>query len=486
MKDVKLSRRHLLAALGAGGMAMALPMLPSLIPRAHAAPLKPPKRFIAIAHYVGHHIPDFFPTAQADMRVDDNTFYKKLVDIPGNLSTVFDAKFDPYRSKMNIFQGLDSTGGGGHNITVPLCASTPVSDTDDSPKYGRSIDVLMAKSPRVYDATPRFDAVRMGNDYYGGSTMSFDRDASGKAVKLPGLTGDTNIFNVLFDPANLNPGAQAAAARHKLLVDRSYDRYQALAGNPRLSQSDRARFEAHVAGMTDLQKRLSSTAACARPGLVPYTPAMPRELLWHNQIDALVGAMSCDMTRVASMYIFDYKFGTDTQNYSESHGNSHDREGNPTSSAQAAGFSRFKADQVLYLLKRLSSTTEVDGSSMLDNTVLLWTSELSNGNYHTNSDLPIATFGGASGALKTGYLMDFRLKPIQFIAGRSDFLTPLGQAYNRLLVTIMRAMGMQDSEFVNEGDGGGFGEFRKNGEYLTNQYTQFIGQRNTSLPIVTA
>jgi hypothetical protein len=486
MSQGKFSRRHLLAALGAGGLSMALPMMPSLIRNASAAPGKAPKRFIAIAHYVGHHVPHFFPTANADIKVNDHTFYKKLTDIAGPMSAVFDQKFDPYRSKMNIYHGLDSTGGGGHNVTVPLCASTPISEQDPSPKYGRSIDTLMSNSVNVYDSLARFKALRIGNDYYGASSMSFDRDASGKATLLPAIAGDTNVFNTLFDPANANPNpaAVAAAARHKLLVDRSYDRYKALQANARLSATDRTRFEAHVASMTDLQKRLANAANCTKPTLDPYTPAKPREVLWRNQIDAVVSAMACDMTRVASMYIYDYKFGTAPQDYSESHAISHDREGNPLSQQASLEFSRFKADQILYLLKRLSETTDIDGSSMLDNTVVLWASELSNGNFHTNSDLPVATFGGAGGALKTGYLMDFRLKPIQYIANRADFLTPLGQAYNRLLVTLMRAMGMQESEYMKEGDGGGFGEFAQSVPYIDKQYTQHIAERNTPLPIV--
>jgi hypothetical protein len=483
MKKGSFSRRQLLAGLGAGGLALALPTLPSLVRNASADTLKPPKRFIAIAHYVGHHIPYFFPSDQATIRVDDNTFYKKLVDIPGDLSMVFDSKFDAYRSKMNIYQGLDSIGGGGHNHTVPLSGSAPVgdNDADDVPKFGKSIDVLMANSTNVSSPDARFKAIRIANDAKG---MSFDRDASGKAIGLPSIAGDVNVFNTLFDGAAVGASAQAAAAKHKLLVDRSFDRYKALQSNARMSAADRQRFDAHVASMSDLQKRLAASASCSRPGFTPYADGQPREVLWRNNIDALVAAMSCDMTRIATMYIMDYKFGSDPQNYSESHGNSHDREGGGAGRDVSKDFSAFKADQVLYLLNKLATTTEVDGSSMLDNTVVFWTSELANGNYHTASDLPAATFGGTAAGLHTGYLMDFRLKPIQYVANRADFLTPIGQSYNRLLVTLMRAMGLQESEYINEGDGGGFGQFSQNVPYIGNQYTQFMAQRNTPLPIV--
>ncbi len=62
--------------------------------------------------------------------------------------------------------------------------------------------------------------------------------------------------------------------------------------------------------------------------------------------------MACDMSRAGVMFILDYKSGTATQDYSESHVNSHGRDSNDP------------------------------GSNMLDNTVILWTAELSSGNHH--------------------------------------------------------------------------------------------------------
>ena len=119
---------------------------------------------------------------------------------------------------------------------------------------------------------------------------------NGKAVRMAALKTDKTLFDTVFDPANLDPAARARAERHKLLVDRSYERYRALTSDPRLSAADRQRLEAHVADMTDLQKRLAVATACTKPAFTSYTTAKPREVLWRNNIDTLVAAMACDMT----------------------------------------------------------------------------------------------------------------------------------------------------------------------------------------------
>jgi hypothetical protein len=474
------SRRNFL--LQAGTTGLVLPFLPSLLPNALALNGKPPKRFIAVAHRYGHHGPQFFPTNPGPMnKLDDNTFYSRLSDIQGPISRILNEKFDPYRAKMNVYWGLDSIGGGGHNSTVPLQGGgyTNGEGEDSPPKFGKSIDVLMMKSPNVYPTISRFEAIRIARGSVG---VSWDRGSDGVAQRLSYMSGNKSIFDTVF--GGVTAGADASNQRQQLIIDKIFERYKALRNNPRMSTVDRNRFENHIASVTEVQKRIQSQGVCSVPKFTAPTGTVAAEILWRNNIDILVSAMSCDMTRVGALHIYDFEFGT-VNNYQLSHGNSHDRESNnPAAREIAAGYSAFKADQILYLLQRLNGIIESDGSTMLDNTVILWTAELTNGNFHVASCLPLATFGSAGGALKTGYLMDFRLKPIRYLAGRSDFLAPLGQSYNRLLITLMRAMGMQPSEYLNEGDGGGFGEFKKDINYITNEYTQFISQRNNPLPIV--
>jgi len=79
------------------------------------------------------------------------------------------------------------------------------------------------------------------------------------------------------------------------------------------------------------------------------------------------------------------------------------------------------------MMDKLRATKEADGSSMLDNTLMLWGNELGAGNSHTYKDIPWLLAGGAGGALKMGRYMQY-----------SD------QPHNNLLVSVCNAMGFDD------------------------------------------
>ena len=82
------------------------------------------------------------------------------------------------------------------------------------------------------------------------------------------------------------------------------------------------------------------------------------------------------------------------------------------------------------MLDALKNTKEADGSSMLDNTLVLWVNELARGNAHSHDKMPYVLAGGAAGALRTG-----------------RFLTYKGTPHNNLLVSCMNLMGVPGTTF---------------------------------------
>ena len=63
---------------------------------------------------------------------------------------------------------------------------------------------------------------------------------------------------------------------------------------------------------------------------------------------------------------------------------------------------RFYAEQFAYLLERLASAREADGSCVLDHSMVVYASGLSDGNRHRHDDLPVILAGGAGGRLAKG------------------------------------------------------------------------------------
>jgi len=62
---------------------------------------------------------------------------------------------------------------------------------------------------------------------------------------------------------------------------------------------------------------------------------------------------------------------------------------------------RYHVTLLAYLLEKLRATPDGDGT-LLDHSMLLWGSAMSDGNQHNHTDLPIILAGGASGRLKGG------------------------------------------------------------------------------------
>jgi hypothetical protein len=58
--------------------------------------------------------------------------------------------------------------------------------------------------------------------------------------------------------------------------------------------------------------------------------------------------------------------------------------------------------QLAYLLDQLKARTDVDGNSLLHNTTIFFSSEISDGNRHNHDDMPVLVAGRGGGAFNTG------------------------------------------------------------------------------------
>lgn len=90
---------------------------------------------------------------------------------------------------------------------------------------------------------------------------------------------------------------------------------------------------------------------------------------------------------------------------------------------------RFYAQQLAYLGNLLAATPDVDGRSVLDNTTILWTSEVAHGR-HGHTDMPYVLLGGMGGKLRTGQHLAFP-----------------GRTNNDLFLTIAKGMGVDLGTF---------------------------------------
>jgi hypothetical protein len=111
----------------------------------------------------------------------------------------------------------------------------------------------------------------------------------------------------------------------------------------------------------------------------------------------------------------------------EHHELSHAGDADPESIEKLVKINVWHAQEVAYLLDRLEAAKEVDGTSLLDNSLVLWGNELGAGNSHSYRDIPWLLAGGAGGALRTGRFIRYADEP-----------------HNNLLVSVCNAMGFDD------------------------------------------
>jgi len=476
-----MNRRELLKSLGAA--AAALPVLPSLWSgRAEAQAATPPLRFVFLMNRNGQMERNFYP-AITPTQVQPELFTARLAEISGSISPVFSTAYDGLKSKMSILRGLDIVSStADHCRTTFLCGVRPAAamgGEGDPPRFGASIDWLLERSTAFYAQAPRLRAIRFSVNPGRGFSFS---NVNGAPASLPYLASDQGLFNNVFAGfTGGGPPVVDPAARRSAVIDASLARFQALQQNRRLGATDKQRLQQHADHLTGLKAGLMQTAPamCTPPsGMSFWSSGQQLRKKYENVNDIIVSAFTCDITRIASVYIED--FDDTNTDYSYFHGISHADEATDAGArAQSATHNRWIADRVAHLINKLDSTLDVNGRPMLENTIVVWGNEISN-YWHRGESLPTMVAGGGA-KLQLGTYFDYRQRPFKHYANRGDF-PAVGRPYTQFLCSLMRIAGLQSSEFEPMGQNGKFGEYTF-GSYDAGEYTKYASTRTDNLPV---
>jgi len=117
----------------------------------------------------------------------------------------------------------------------------------------------------------------------------------------------------------------------------------------------------------------------------------------------LVLALQTDTTRVAT-----YMFANEGSNKAypfigvkDGHHTLSHHENSQEKQMRISAINQFHTRQLAYFLQKLRSTREGDGN-LLDHSIIVYGSSISDGNRHNHDDLPVALFGRGGGSLLTG------------------------------------------------------------------------------------
>jgi Protein of unknown function (DUF1552) len=474
----------------AGGLALGLPFLPSMLPReAKSAPGDTPKRFIAIQSQSGQMCADFWPawtppgyalrsgdkadgtTALSTTMPGSNAKWAPLADFAGqDLSRVISADLAPYYSKMLLLRGLDYLQGTSHGTGQLLgnyanCASAGEFESRGLAQMP-TIDQVLAYSERFYTATPHARSIVLAT----GSPSSISDTnygiAGGAVENIPAYLEPHDLWQDLFGDF-MEPGMPMEHPNRRL-VNAVYQDYSRLKQHSRLSATDRDSVERHMTFLADIENELANglSAACVKPGEPPiYGVGYPwQEVSSIEDFEAWVGllvdisvaAIRCDITRVvtfnANMAITDAS-GTKVNSYHSSddvagdwHDYAHDAVDEAGDHDHIVALNRWVVDAVFKRFLEQLDVEEADGQTFLDSSLVYWGSELAMDHY-VNS-MPAILAGGAGGAIETGHYVDFTQMT-------NDYANPIlpwgilvpGVQHNRLMVTILQAMGLTPDDY---------------------------------------
>jgi len=214
--------------------------------------------------------------------------------------------------------------------------------------------------------------------------------------------------------------------------------------NRRLSADDRQRLDDHMDRLAELSRRLGTrNAACeglTRPMRSVDVPESAR--LWADVISA---ALVCGASRIAV-------FGGEESAFVPYGGDWHQDvahqwfDDGPQMQLRQANRATF-AGFFVELAAALDSVEEEPGVTVLDNTLMLWTQESGEATHEARS-LPVVTFGGAAGFLRTGQLCDYRRRtPEGMRMSYGQEMGYSGLLQQQLLATCLQAMGLPPSEW---------------------------------------
>ncbi len=425
--SLRISRRGILSA----GAALAAA---SLLPRGVGADNKPPKRLLIVFSANGTIYDNWAPSGT------ENAF---------TLSPIL-APLAPFQKKLLIVDGLDvkvahAPGPGDDHMKGMGCMLTNIellpgntqggAGTPAGFAGGISIDQRIVKDVGQMTRFPSLEFGVMVHDSDIWARMIY----SGANQPLPPMEDPVKVYARLFSGMQGNPAEiTKLLKRRKSVLDHASVTLDTLA--TRVSADDRIRVEQHAASVREIEKQLiAQTAACSAPSGVTQIdlnneanyPAVGK-----LQMDLLVAALACDQTRVASLQWSRSvsQIGFPSLGITSGHHDlSHKPDDDAASKAALVKINIWYAQQFAYLLQKLDAVPEPDGTTLLDNTMVIWVNELAKGNVHSHSPLPVVIAGSCGGAIRTGRYLK----------------VPNGTPQANLLVSAANAMGVPLTSFGN-------------------------------------
>lgn len=348
------------------------------------------------------------------------------------------APLEAQKERLLVISGLKfhpAEAGGTHKKGPQLMFAG--SNTDPATGWGTGISIDQVFAQKVGDQTP-FRSIVMGVLPSGKGVRHRISYAGNNQPIVPSIDPAT-LFDQIFSGFQVPDELAALRAKRKSVLDLVRGELTQL--KPKYGLHDQRKIDAHLEAIRAIEVRLAPRGACAVP-----EPGAPLDLdnqdlypeVGKQLMDILLAAFVCDQTRVASLQ---WSGTTDTQHWTwlgidERHHLLSHQDGDEAVQEQLIQINTWYSEQLAYFMGRLGEIEEADGTA-LDNTLIFVGNDMGRGGAHKQEDIPILLAGGANGRLEMG-----------------RHITAPGEANNRLLVSVLHTLGMEDYQSFGDTDPG--------------------------------
>ena len=396
-----LPRRTFLRGMGA---TVALPFLDAMTP-AFASPSKPVPRVAFVYTANGVIMRDWTPAAEGA----GFAFSKTLVPV------------EPFRDDLLVLTGLahrngealgDGPGDHARAGASWLTGVHPKKTRGADIRNGMSVDQMLAGTIGRGTPLPSLELglqdVRMVGGCDSGYSCAYSNTISWSSptTPLPYENNPSRVFTRLFgDGDTTDPAVRAVRARqNRSLLD--FVREDAARLRATLGAGDRRKLGDYLDSVREVERRIRNARydGAALP-VLDRPDGIPPTFEEHVRLmsDLITIAFQADLTRVVTL-MYSREGGNRTYRSigvpDAHHGLSH-HQNDPEKMARLQMIDRHHVATFAYLLGKLRAAQDENGS-LLDHSMVVYGSSLSDSNAHTHDDLPTLLAGRGGGTLRGG------------------------------------------------------------------------------------
>ena len=332
------------------------------------------------------------------------------------------------KGDMQIFSGFEQKNatsgkdGAGHHarsnatfLTGQRAKKTSGADI----QLGTSVDQIAARAvedqTRLSSLELTCDGVRKSGRCDSGYSCAYQFNLSWRSENQPN-TPEANprlVFERLFGAGSSGERAKNLEQRRstqKSILDFISDDAKSL--QKQLGRNDQHKLDEYLTGVREIERQIEKSetfGAALNPG-VEAPAAKPGSYKEHIRLlmDMMILAFQTDSTRISTFLLAHDGSNRSFKDIgvSEGHHNlSHHRK-NKDKLKKVQKIDEFYIEQLAYFMQKMKSTKEADGQSLLHNSMIVYGSGISDGDRHSNRNLPVIVGGNAGGAFTPGRHVD--------------------------------------------------------------------------------